>query len=162
MERSKSRRLSGYCERHHIIPRCMGGNSDPGNIVRLTPEEHFVAHQLLVKMHHGHIGLVWALSAMCNQTSTMPRANKRYGWLRRRLAETLRARYSGKPLSKEHRRKLSEAAKARIRVPHSDYTKRKISAAHKGRVFTPEHRAKLAAAKIGNRNRLGGKMATEA
>ena len=51
IERARSRVLDGYSERHHVIPRCMGGGNDPSNLVRLTPEEHFVAHQLLVKMN---------------------------------------------------------------------------------------------------------------
>lgn len=38
-----------FTERHHIIPRCMGGSNDNSNIVRLTPREHFIAHCLLVK-----------------------------------------------------------------------------------------------------------------
>lgn len=49
--RGKNRMLEGYVERHHIIPRCMGGTDDLENLVDLTPEEHYVAHQLLVKMN---------------------------------------------------------------------------------------------------------------
>jgi hypothetical protein len=30
-------------ENHHIIPRCMGGDNDPKNIVKLTLEEHYIA-----------------------------------------------------------------------------------------------------------------------
>jgi hypothetical protein len=38
-----------YYERHHIIPKFMGGE-DVGNTVLLTGKEHFVAHLLLTKM----------------------------------------------------------------------------------------------------------------
>lgn len=38
----------GY-EVHHIIPRCMGGTDDKDNLVKLTVEEHYLAHRLLVK-----------------------------------------------------------------------------------------------------------------
>jgi hypothetical protein len=38
-----------YMEKHHIIPKSLGGN-DEGNIVTLTAKEHFVAHHLLTKM----------------------------------------------------------------------------------------------------------------
>lgn len=51
IERAKSRTLAGYFERHHIIPKCMGGSDEPENIANLAPEEHFVAHQLLVKIY---------------------------------------------------------------------------------------------------------------
>ena len=40
-----------YIERHHIIPRCMGGDNNIENIVNLSAAEHFVAHQLLVKIN---------------------------------------------------------------------------------------------------------------
>jgi hypothetical protein len=36
-------------EKHHIIPRCMGGNDNNENIVKLTLREHFICHLLLVK-----------------------------------------------------------------------------------------------------------------
>jgi hypothetical protein len=42
IQRGKSRTLSEYTERHHIVPRCMGGTDDAQNIVRLTAEEHYV------------------------------------------------------------------------------------------------------------------------
>ena len=40
IERGKNRNLEGYCERHHIIPRCMEGNNDSENLVKLTAREH--------------------------------------------------------------------------------------------------------------------------
>lgn len=41
---------SGYTENHHIIPRSLGGTNARSNLVRLTYREHFVVHQLLVRM----------------------------------------------------------------------------------------------------------------
>ncbi len=46
-ERAIDRELDEYTEVHHIVPRCIGGDNSKSNLVRLTPEEHFVAHQLL-------------------------------------------------------------------------------------------------------------------
>lgn len=40
-----------YQERHHIIPRCLGGNDNSDNIIALTAREHYVAHLLLVKIY---------------------------------------------------------------------------------------------------------------
>jgi 5-methylcytosine-specific restriction endonuclease McrA len=51
IDRARSRDLLSYKERHHIIPRCLGGSDDISNLVDLTPEEHYVCHQLLVKIH---------------------------------------------------------------------------------------------------------------
>lgn len=43
-----------YIEKHHIIPRSLGGNNDSTNLVKLTAREHFVCHLLLTKMVSGH------------------------------------------------------------------------------------------------------------
>ena len=78
-----------YLERHHVLPRCMGGGDHPDNIVHLTPEEHYVAHQLLVKMHPRNHKLLYAVKAMTIQARThgSGRANnKLYGWIRRRFS----------------------------------------------------------------------------
>jgi len=42
-----------YFEKHHIIPKSLGGNNKKTNIVKLTPREHFVCHLLLLKMTTG-------------------------------------------------------------------------------------------------------------
>ncbi len=36
-----------YKERHHIIPRCLGGSNNKDNLIDLYPEEHYDAHRLL-------------------------------------------------------------------------------------------------------------------
>ncbi len=36
-----------YYEKHHIIPKSMGGSNSPLNLVLLTPEEHYICHSLL-------------------------------------------------------------------------------------------------------------------
>jgi hypothetical protein len=45
--------VDGYCEKHHIQPKSLGGTDDVSNIVALTAREHFIAHMLLAKMHGG-------------------------------------------------------------------------------------------------------------
>lgn len=36
-----------YCEKHHVLPKCLGGNDAADNIVKVTAKEHFVLHHLL-------------------------------------------------------------------------------------------------------------------
>ena len=43
----------GYVERHHVLPRALGGSDDSSNIVALTSREHFIAHALLARIHGG-------------------------------------------------------------------------------------------------------------
>ena len=50
VEKSKNRIVSGYTERHHVIPKCLNGTDDSTNIVKLSAREHFVCHWLLTKM----------------------------------------------------------------------------------------------------------------
>jgi len=49
----KNRITSGYTEKHHIVPRSLGGTNLKDNLVSLTPREHFIAHLLLTKMFDG-------------------------------------------------------------------------------------------------------------
>lgn len=42
-----------YFERHHILPRSLGGGDEPDNMIRLTPEDHYFAHLCLAKAHGG-------------------------------------------------------------------------------------------------------------
>ena len=39
----------GDTERHHILPKFLGGNNNSNNLVRLTTREHFICHYLLIK-----------------------------------------------------------------------------------------------------------------
>jgi hypothetical protein len=39
-----------FIEKHHIIPKSLGGNNSPENIVKTSPRIHFILHKLLTKM----------------------------------------------------------------------------------------------------------------
>ena len=39
----------GVVEKHHILPRCMGGTNDPENLVSVSPRVHYILHLLLYK-----------------------------------------------------------------------------------------------------------------
>lgn len=78
--------LTGYKENHHILPRCMGGGDDENNIVALTPEEHYICHQLLVKIYPYQKSL-WRAVRMMTYVSNSTKcrnSNKLYGWLKRK------------------------------------------------------------------------------
>ena len=53
INRAKSRVLNGFGERHHIIPKSLGGSDKRDNIVKLTAREHFICHWLLIKFKKG-------------------------------------------------------------------------------------------------------------
>lgn len=53
-----------YSEKHHIIPRCLGGTDDNDNLVVLTAREHFLAHYLLTKIYPNNYKLIDAFRMM--------------------------------------------------------------------------------------------------
>lgn len=155
ISRAKDRTLHGYSERHHVVPRCLGGDDSPDNVVRLTAEEHFVAHQILVKIHPLDHRIAHAAAMMANTRPT----NKFYGWLRRKYSEARRTEMLGKkmpPRTAEHSAKLGRKGHKRcVGRVLSPETRAKIGSANRGRKLTPEHRQKLTAALIGNQRTRG-------
>lgn len=51
IEKAKNRTIekNSVYEKHHIIPKSLGGLDNKDNIVFLTPKEHFICHALLTK-----------------------------------------------------------------------------------------------------------------
>lgn len=68
IQRAKSRDLSRPYEKHHVIPKSLGGNNLKENI-KLTSHEHFVCHLLLTKMVEGKNKekMIYAAWSMANQ-----------------------------------------------------------------------------------------------
>jgi len=46
-------KTSDVSERHHIIPKSLGGANDESNIAHLPLRVHFIAHKLLIRMTAG-------------------------------------------------------------------------------------------------------------
>ena len=94
--RGQAPRDLAYFEVHHIVPRCLGGSNDQSNLTNLTPEEHYIAHLCLIKMHPGHMGLVKAAVMMCCDSKTTQRpGNKIYGWLRKKHSAAMSLSQAG-------------------------------------------------------------------
>jgi len=156
IERSKSRDLSGYTERHHIVPKCMGGTNSRSNIAILTPKEHFLAHQLLMKMYPENRDLVLAVKIMTVSSDTVIRNNKMFGWLRKRFSEAMKQRV------------VTEATKNKISIAnignknaqglkHSDESKNKISIAGM-RPCSEEKKKKIGDANRGRKSPFKGQI----
>lgn len=89
--RAKTRNIDVYLETHHIIPRCVGGSDTIDNLVRLTPEEHYLAHQILVKIFKGNSKI---LNASIMMRPSRP-SNKLYGWLKKKYSKIRSGEMSG-------------------------------------------------------------------
>jgi hypothetical protein len=64
---AQQRDTEGYVERHHIVPKSLGGSNDESNLVRLTAREHYICHLLLTKMLrspevHSMINAIWRMA----------------------------------------------------------------------------------------------------
>ena len=64
---SISKPVSGYHERHHIIPKCIGGKDTYNNLVYLSARCHLLAHWLLMKAYPEAKGLKVAYATMCSR-----------------------------------------------------------------------------------------------
>ena len=115
IERAQNRSiLPGiYFEIHHIIPRCMGGPDSLENLVKLFPEEHYVAHQILVKIYPTNDKLLSAVIVMGGKKKNRKCCNnKTYSWLKKRLSELRKGR-PGRKWTEEQKLARSEQFKGR-------------------------------------------------
>lgn len=149
---AKSRpKITGYKERHHIIPKSFGGSNDKSNLVDLTGREHFVCHLLLVKMTTSDCRYKMACAIM-RMSKSGDLTSRTYQWVKKEFASLVSERHLGKPLSEEHKRKIAEAGRGRKQNPdwvkqrttdvwtgrsHSDIAKAKMSKSHKGLIPAP-------------------------
>ena len=121
IDRARNRTLQGYLERHHVIPRCLGGTDDLDNLVELTAREHFIVHKLLVKIYPTEYKLVYAYWMMSRNVSNSKYkrnykvSSRDYEYARQLFSEVSSIRQKGKQLSEEHKQKLSALWKGTTR-----------------------------------------------
>ena len=96
IEKANNREILGYHEKHHIIPKCIGGTNNKDNIVKLTAREHYIAHQLLVKLYPSNKNLIYAVRAMTISNAGQVRNNKEYSWLRIKHAKAMSELHANK------------------------------------------------------------------
>jgi len=97
IQRAKNRKLNGYTEVHHIIPKCMNGEDYKENLVELTAREHFIAHLLLFKIYPDSYGLIKAVNMMTVESGNQDRSmNRMYGWLKERFSKEMSRSQKGK------------------------------------------------------------------
>lgn len=93
---------TGYVERHHILPKSLGGSDSLQNIVVLTAREHFIAHLLLSKIYvEGTINWIKMQKALMRMMSMRPyqqrySPSKWYAYCRKKASIANSMNQSGK------------------------------------------------------------------
>lgn len=88
--REKEPTLTGYTERHHILPKALGGTDARKNLIRLTPEDHFFAHLLLAKNHGGRMWAPIAFMIEGQRKDYKPiLSRKNYAWVKQAMSRNL-------------------------------------------------------------------------
>lgn len=162
--RIEAKKILGYVEKHHIIPKCIGGSDDDNNLVYLTAKEHFVCHRLLTKMFNDvkiSRKIRFAMNQMSRKSSTQQRVRITsivYEKIRRDFANDISLLYKGKtrgPLSEEHKKSISVSSKGhkktketieKMKGPKSEHQLRglkKYSDNKKGTTLSEEEKQKL-------------------
>jgi len=165
VNRARTRRLNGYQERHHVIPRSLGGSNESDNLVNLTAKEHYIVHLLLPMMviTAEHRQKMWrALFCMSKLQSLnhrrhtgssrfyeKARNNTDFGIgnrgrtqptdERQRRAQSLK----GHATSAETRSKIGDANRGRKLPPPSTETREKLRIAGLGRKLSEETKRKI-------------------
>lgn len=94
INKAKERATEGYTEKHHIVPKTLGGKNNKSNIVILTAREHFICHLLLTKMliDDDRHKMVYALHMLSNASNKSHQrytpSSKLYEYERKLFAET--------------------------------------------------------------------------
>ena len=88
---AQKRKIDANTEKHYIIPMCMGGTDDVDNIVELTSKEHYVVHQLLIKMYPGATKLIHTVNQMSWNRNSKKDNNRSYRWLRKLHAQSIKS-----------------------------------------------------------------------
>jgi hypothetical protein len=163
-----------YVEKHHIIPKSLGGTNAKENLVPLTAREHFVCHFLLIKMTTGEnkkkmLHGAWSFIRASKNQERQIINSRAYSTIRSQLAKTLSTDRKGKinvvrKMSEEQKinlisklkgQKRSDETKLKMkeawknRPPRSQAHKEALSASGKGRKHSEETKIKMSESKKG-------------
>jgi len=161
----------GYFEKHHIIPKSMGGNNLKDNLINLTAREHFIAHYLLWKIYKNReMGFAFfALSNLRNKNRNIRINSHSYQASKKALSISASEKmqihnaFKGKKHTAETRKIMSEnhyfkngGEPWNIGVAMSDDTKEKISKSKIGKQLTDDHKLKMSLSLKGRKSEKKG------
>ncbi len=143
INRAENRTLTGYKERHHIIPKSLGGADTKDNLVNLTAKEHYICHGLLCKMTEGRARskMTLALLKMCVVSKTHKNERVKLSGIRyEQIRQAAGKANSGVNSPTYGRKRPPEEEARRLATRRANYKPYK---------HTEETKAKIAASKVG-------------
>lgn len=159
-----------YYERHHIVPRSLGGDNSKNNLVLLTSKEHFLCHRLLVKFTNGIAkrNMAFALMRMSKGSNGNAIAARLYERSKKELLVAISGPNHpnfgkpgsslGKKFTEEHKSRMSSSQKGKTIRPES---RLKQSNAMRGRELSADHKNKISEAVSGYKNGMYGRNHTD-
>lgn len=145
-----------YHERHHIIPKCLGGTNDEENLIDLFAREHFIAHRLLALENptDKRLTFAWWNMAQCKGSSKKREAvtPEEYEEAKVVRSSMISELLKGRTFTNETLNKMRESQKARYKnggkstfygKHHTDESKQKLRESRLGKKETKEHRYKI-------------------
>lgn len=137
VNKARAQSPSGYVERHHVLPKSMGGNDAKENLVKLSARQHFIAHALLMRCTTGKSKsrMVFALMCLLRMSN---RHHVRYVPRSSTIVEAARQEYS-LHISKTLRGRPNTWTKST-----SEVQKESLRKVNRERVWTDEQRQRLA------------------
>lgn len=142
----REREEGKYHERHHIIPKSMGGLNTDDNLIYLTAREHFLAHWLLCRIHKNSRFARQASVAFHSICTFRNSANQKSSKIKisSRIYAEARESIRLNGMSSESRKKIGDSKRGKPSFSRgktgivSDSTKQKIMEKNKGRKLTSE------------------------
>lgn len=167
-----------YGENHHIIPKSCGGCNRKWNVVRLTPEEHYMAHYWLTLIYatgKEHASMIYSWNQLNGRIKGNFLTHEEYGKLKKEHAEILSKRMSGGTSwnrgipgtgggfaghhhTEEAKRRQRESQLNKVVSPH---TRKLMSKAHAGKPKSEEQKRKQSEAMKGRPAHNKGVKITE-
>ena len=164
---AQARTIVVYTEKHHIIPKSLGGSNKKNNIVSLTPREHFICHRLLTKMteNDNKRKMVFAINMMMVKNTNQFRyqaTSRTYNTIKEAFSKVNHfndpvwqkqngLKQRGKTVSKATRQKLIQSWTEERKINQSEIARKQMS----GNV--PWNKGKLCPQLSGTNNGFYGK-----
>lgn len=160
---AQDRPVIGYIEKHHILPRSLGGTDDISNIVKLSAREHFVCHLLLTKITTGE-DLIKMQHAVGKFIQVAPGQDRSFtSWEYKKIRETISEARTG-----IKRPGIGGVKKGNIpwnkgikQGPHSEESNKRRSATLAGKKKPDDFGQKVSEGKKGHKAGMTGKKHSE-